>query len=67
MPTQILDVAGLIITVGLVFTLTLVVAVAVQPPDTVAVTVKLTPPVLVLLNVAWLVLLLNVPPLLFQL
>ena len=49
-------------TVGLAFTLTLVVAVAVQPPVTVAVTVKLNPPVLLLLNVTGLVLLLKLPP-----
>ena len=49
-------------TVGLAFTLTLVVAVAVQPPVTVAVTVKLNPPELLLLNVTGLVLLLKLPP-----
>ena len=49
-------------TVGLAFTLTLVVAVAVQPPVTVAVTVKLNPPALLLLNVTGLVLLLKLPP-----
>ena len=49
-------------TVGLAFTLTLVVAVAVQPPVTVAVTVKLNPPALLLLNVTELVLLLKLPP-----
>ena len=62
LPTQILDVAGLMLTVGAVFTLTLVVAVAVQPPVTVAVTVKLNPPALLLLNVTGLVLLLKLPP-----
>ena len=62
LPTQILDVAGLILTVGLAFTLTLVVAVAVHPPATVAVTVKPNPPALLLLNVTGLVVLLKLPP-----
>ena len=59
--TQTLD-GELMLTVGLAFTLTLVVAVAVQPPVAVAVTVKLNPPVLLLLNVTGLVVLLKLPP-----
>jgi hypothetical protein len=62
LPTQTLELDGLMLTVGLAFTLTLVVAVAVQPPDTVAVTVKLYPPALLLLNVTGLVLLTKLPP-----
>ena len=62
LPTHTLELAGLMLTVGLAFTLTLVVAVAVQPPVTVAVTVKLNPPALLLLNVTGLVLLLKLPP-----
>ena len=49
-------------TVGKAFTVTLAVAVAVQPFELVAVTVKLNPPALLLLNVAVAKLLLNVPP-----
>ena len=47
-------------------TVTLAVAVALQLFELVAVTVKLNPPVLLLLNVAVASLLLNVPPLLAQ-
>ena len=61
-PIQILELDGLRLTLGVAFTLTLVVAVAVQPPVTVAVTVKLNPPALLLLNVTGLVLLLKLPP-----
>ena len=61
-PIQRLELDGLRLTLGLAFTLTLVVAVAVQPPVTVAVTVKLNPPALLLLNVTGLVLLLKLPP-----
>ena len=61
LPTHTLD-GELMLTVGLAFTLTLVVPVAVQPPVTVAVTVKLNPPALLLLNVTGLVLLLKLPP-----
>jgi hypothetical protein len=62
LPTHTLELDGLILTVGLAFTLTLVVAVAVQPPTAVPVTVKLYPPALLLLNVTGLVLLLKLPP-----
>ena len=55
-----------ILAVGKSLTVTLAVAVLVQLPLP-AVTVKVKPPELVLLNVASLVVLLNVPPLLFQL
>ena len=61
-PIQILELDGLRLTLGVAFTLTLVVAVAVQPPVTVAVTVKLNPPALLLLNVTGLVLLTKLPP-----
>ena len=47
-------------------TVTLAVAVALQLFELVAVTVKLNPPVLLLLNVAVASLLMNVPPLLAQ-
>ena len=54
--------------VGKALTVTLVVAVAVQLFALVTVTVKLYPPLVGLLNVARLVVLVNVPPLLlFQL
>jgi hypothetical protein len=62
LPTHTLKLAGVIPTVGAVFTLTLVVAVAVQPPTAVPVTVKLYPPALLLLNVAVAPLLLKLPP-----
>ena len=62
LPTQILELAGLMLTLGLAFTVTLAVALAVQVPVLVAVTVKVKPPALLLLNVAVAALLLNVPP-----
>ena len=62
LPTHTLVADGVMTTLGLAFTLKLVVAVAVQPPVTVAVTVKLYPPALLLLNVTGLVLLLKLPP-----
>ena len=56
------------LTVGLALTVALAVAVAVQLFALVTVTVKLYPPLAGLLNVARLVVLVNVPPLLlFQL
>ena len=48
-------------------TVTLAVALALQLFELVAVTVKLNPPAMLLLKVAGLLLLLNVPPLLAQL
>ena len=66
-PIHKLELAGLMLTVGLALTVTLAVAVAVQPFALVAVTVKLYPPLVGLLNVARLVVLVNVPPELLQL
>ena len=54
---------GLMTAFGLALTVTLAVALALHVLVLVAVTVKLNPPALLLLNVAGLVLLLNVPPL----
>ena len=56
------------LTIGSAFTVALAVAVALQLFGLVTVTVKLYPPELLLLpKVAWLLVLLNVPPLLAQL
>jgi hypothetical protein len=55
-------VLGLMLAVGLSFTVVLAVVVALQLFELVAVTVKLNPPALMLLNVAVASLLLNVPP-----
>ena len=52
------------LTVGLALTVALAVAVAVQLLTLLTVTVKLYPPLAGLLNVAWLVVLVNVPELL---
>ena len=54
------------LTTGLALTVTLAVAVALQLFEFVAVTVNLNPPALLLLNVAGLVLLTKLPPLLAQ-
>ena len=62
LPTHTLKFAGVMLTLGPAFTLTLVVAVAVQPPTAVPVTVKRYPPALLLLNVTGLVLLTKLPP-----
>ena len=62
LPTHTLKLAGVMPTLGVAFTLTLVVAVAVQPPNAVPVTVKLYPPALLLLKVTGLVLLTKLPP-----
>ena len=56
----------LILRAGLLLTVTLAVAVALQLFEFVAVTVNLNPPALLLLNVAGLVLLTKLPPLLAQ-
>ena len=66
-PAHKLELAVLMLTVGKALTVTLAVAVAVQLFVLVAVTVKLYPPLVVLLNVARLVVLVNVPPELLQL
>ena len=60
-----IEVGGMTVILALP-TVTLAVAVALQELELVAVTVKLNPPVLLLLNVAVASLLLNVPPLLAQ-
>ena len=57
----------LILRTGLLLTVTLAVALALQLFELVAVTVKLNPPAMLLLNVAGLLLLLKVPPLAAQL
>ena len=67
-PIHKLELVGVMLTVGLALTVALAVAVAVQLFALVTVTVKLYPPLAGLLNVARLVVLVNVPPLLlFQL
>ena len=66
-PTQILDVGGLMLTLGLSFTCTVAVALALQLLVLVAVTVKLNVPLLPLLHDTGLpVLLTKVPPLFAQ-
>ena len=72
-PTQILDGSGLMLTLGFSLTSTVAVAVALQLFEFVAVTVKVTPPLLPLLHDIGLpvlpglpVLLTKVPPLLAQ-
>jgi hypothetical protein len=66
-PAQTTALAGNILTDALVLTVALAEAVALQLFELVAVTVKLYPPPIVLLNVAKLVVLLKVPPELLQL
>ena len=62
-PTQTASLESEILAVGKAFTVTPAVAVVVQLFELVAVTVKLYPPLVGLLNVARLVVLVKVPPL----